>query len=593
MVKPKKILNNADESVEEFIEGLLLQYPNHLQRLDQHHVLLAAQRDEGCVQLISGGGSGHEPSHAGWIGQGMLSAAVCGGIFASPSVAAVLAAIRAVAKTPNAQGVLLIIKNYAGDRLNFGVAAERANLSVGVPVRTIVVADDCALPRQKGVTGARGVAGTVLVHKITGAAASAGLSLDQCHEIAQRVCARIGTLGIALNTVTVPGASSVNERLADDQTIEIGLGIHGEAGLNQSKIMTADEMAAEMVRTIQDYGRVAEDKAIIPFLQPGDEVVILVNNLGGTSNFEMSILARSCVKILEGTGYQVKVTRVLVGSYMTSFDMHGASLTIMNVTEQEDLLKYLDTPCTAPAWTRCDVWDTTTARPSATRVVEAIESEAALSMKLPPLGMSNFSETAQKVLQSAVAALQQAEPLLTKYDTIVGDGDCGLTMKRGATHILQELQNGKLSTDHPVTLFSDLSKAVSASMGGTSGILLELLLGKIASTLAKQEQTEISQTSLAQAFMEGVMAVQLYGGATVGSRTMLDALVPAADTWISGATLSAVAQAAREGADGTAAMVTASAGRSNYLSEESLQGTPDPGAMAVALVFEACAAAVV
>jgi dihydroxyacetone kinase len=592
MVKPKKILNKPEDSVDEFLEGLLLQYPNHLQRLENHHVVLAAKRDAGCVHLISGGGSGHEPSHAGWIGQGMLSAAVCGGIFASPSVAAVLAAIQAVAQTENAKGVLLIIKNYTGDRLNFGVAAERANLSMSVPVRTIVVADDCALPRQKGVTGARGVAGTVLVHKITGAAAAAGLTLDECHAVAKRVCSRIGTLGIALNTVTVPGASSVNDRLADDDTIEIGLGIHGEAGLKQSKMMTADEMAAEMVQTIQSYGRIGdgEDQAIVPFFTAGDEVVILVNNLGGTSNFEMSVLARSCVKLLEGSDYQVKASRVLVGSYMTSFDMHGVSLTIMNVSGQDDLLQYLDTPCTAPAWSKCDVWKTESIRPSDIRLVEARESGAAPSLALPPCAIPDFSQTASKVLKSAVTALEQAEPLLTKYDTIVGDGDCGLTMKRGALHILQELQNGKLATGHPVSLFSDLSRAVSASMGGTSGILLELLLGKVASTLAQKPQTEISSVSLAHAFQEGVHAVQLYGGATVGSRTMLDALIPASEAWTSLADFSHAVRAARKGANGTAEMDTASAGRSNYLSQESLQGTPDPGAIAVAIVLEACAA---
>lgn len=162
-------------------------------------------------------------------------------------------------------------------------------------------------------------------------------------------------------------------------------------------------------------------------------------------------------------------------------------------------------------------------------------------------------------------------------------------MKRGATQILQELQSGKLSTDHPVALFSGLSQAVSASMGGTSGILLELFMGKMASTLA--QESEITPTSLAAAFCAGVDAVQLYGGATVGSRTMLDAMVPAANAWKESGSLEKAAQAARQGADSTASMDTASAGRSNYLSQESLQGTPDPGAIAVAIVLEACVAA--
>ena len=432
MTKPKKILNNPEDSVEEFIEGLLLQYPNHLQRLATHHVVLAAQRnDDKAVQLISGGGSGHEPSHAGWIGQGMLSAAVCGGIFASPSVAAVLAAIQAVGH--NSQGVLLVIKNYTGDRLNFGVAAERAAVRLGIPVRTIVVADDCALPRTKGVTGARGLAGTVLVHKIAGAAAATGASLEECHAVAQRVCARMGTLGVALNAVTVPGAAAVNDRLAAEDLIEVGLGIHGESGLKQSKLLTANEMAAEMVQTIQAYGRTDDNEdasKIIPFVQPGDEVVILVNNLGGTSNFEMSILARSCVKLLESSQYQAKVTRVLVGSYMTSFDMHGASLTILNVAGQDDLVDYLDASCTAPAWSKCDVWNMQGAiRPSLQRVAEATPDEATSALPQPHCALADVAVSAKKVLQAAATALGESEPLLTKYDTIVGDGDCGITSK--------------------------------------------------------------------------------------------------------------------------------------------------------------------
>ena len=632
-MKPKKILNDPERAVEEFMEGLLLQYPTQLQRLEHHPVLLRARQwnkddspsSSSCVHLISGGGSGHEPSHAGWIGSGMLSAAVCGGIFASPSVAAVLAAIRAVATASsgndtatktnnNNDGVLLIIKNYTGDRLNFGVAAERANLQYGIPVRTVVVADDCALPRQKGITGARGLAGTVLVHKIVGAAAAAGRSLDECHALATRVCARMGTLGVALDAVTVPGASAVNDRLADETTIEIGLGIHGEAGLKQSMLLSADAMAAEMIQTIQSYGRIDDDNKkdnkVVPFMQPGDELVILVNNLGGTSNFEMSILARSCIQCLEDNSkYQAHVSRVLVGSYMTSFDMHGASLTILNVTQQPDLLQYLDAPCSAPAWQNADVWirdEATTIRPSLVRVPEPATDAAASSSdaSLPPCRIPDFEATASRMVQAAVTALADAEPMLTQYDTIVGDGDCGITLKRGATQILHELQNGTLDAHHPVSLFSGLSQAVSASMGGTSGILLELLLGKMAATLRgpstspqqledDASKKEITSASLVQAFAAGVEAVQFYGGATVGSRTMMDALVPAAQASPddSAAWLQVAAQAARSGANTTAAMDTALAGRSNYLSQESLQGTPDPGAVAVAIVLEACAAA--
>jgi triose/dihydroxyacetone kinase / FAD-AMP lyase (cyclizing) len=613
--KPKKILNDASHAVEEFIEGLLFQYPNRLVKLENHAVILAANRNSSNVQLISGGGSGHEPSHAGWLdGCGMLSAAVCGGIFASPPVASILAAIRVVAaKKASDQpaaaapesaggGVLLIVKNYTGDRLNFGMAAEKAKQELGIRVEMIVVADDVALPRTKGITGARGVAGTVLVHKVAGAAAAAGMLLDQVVAVARRLCGRMGTLGIALDSVTVPGAVQKNNRL-DAATIEIGLGIHGEAGMRQSPLLTADEMAREMITTIQTYGRQegdGDDSMIVPLFQAGDQVVVLVNNLGGTSNFEISILARSCVKLLESPNeaFGVTAVRVLVGSFMTSFDMHGASLTVVNVQGQPDILQLLDAPTSAPAWSGVDIWHIASGkpqRPSMIPVPEIVVNEKIAESRKPELKIAGFDTIATTMVKSAAEKLSDAETLLTKYDTVVGDGDCGITMKRGAVEVLKRLENGTIPVDHPVTMFAALADAVSASMGGTSGVLLELMFRKMSSTLSfcgeKDDDTTIGVSELCMAVQAGVDAVSLYGGAQVGSRTMLDALVPAASSLVATNSLVEAATKAKAGAESTAAMKTASAGRSNYLSEESLSGTPDPGAIAVAIVFEAVSSA--
>ena len=565
--KPKKIINDATDAVEEFVSGLLLQFPNKLVKVANHNVLLSSSLKP-QVQLLSGGGSGHEPSHAGWIGNGMLSGAILGGMFASPSVAAILAGIRAAAPHP----VLLIVKNYTGDRLNFGMAIEKASQE-GIDCQMVVVADDCALERSKGITGARGVAGTVLVHKVAGAAAAMGKSLDEVAAMANAVCSRMGTLGVALDAVTVPGVDQVNDRL-DDVTIEIGLGIHGEAGMRQSPLLTANEMAKEMVETIRAYGRTVDGK-IVPLFEKGNDLAVLVNNLGGTSNFEMSILANAAVKLLESE-HGCTVSRVMVGSFMTSFDMHGASVTILNLAGAEPLfLECLDAVTDAPAWVSVDLSKNAT-RPSATEIPEPIgkddtEGEAAA---LPPL--DGWTD-AKAVLEKAAKALADAEPLLTKYDTIVGDGDCGITMKRGAEKVLE----GGIPTDHPVTLFATLADAVSASMGGTSGVLLELMFRKMSSTLSRNDK--IGKDELMAALTAGVEAVSLYGGATVGARTMLDALVPATKT----TSLADAAKAARAGADGTADMKIATAGRSNYLSEEALDGTPDPGAVAVAIVLEA------
>ena len=309
---------------------------------------------------------------------------------------------------------------------------------------------------------------------------------------------------------------------------------------------------------------------------------MLCNNLGGSSNFEMSILANDAVKILE-SDYGCKVTRLLVGSYMTSFDMHGASLTILNLTgAPAELQELLDAPTDAPAWHACDVLKG--ARPAEIPEVAPKASDAAASTDLPPVTVQlDFPA----LVKAAATALSDAEPLLTKYDTIVGDGDCGITMKRGATCVLEQLNSGVLATDHPVTLCAGLANAVSQSMGGTSGVLLELFFRKMSSTLARA--SSIGKAELCEAFDAGVNAISLYGGAKAGSRTMLDALLPAAAALVESQNLQEAASKAREGADSTASMKSADAGRSNYLSEETLEGTPDPGACAAAIVLETLA----
>jgi dihydroxyacetone kinase len=317
----------------------------------------------------------------------------------------------------------------------------------------------------------------------------------------------------------------------------------------------------------------------------GDEVVVLVNNLGGTSNFELSILARACVELLESPLYGVKATRVLVGSYMTSFDMHGASLTILNVQGEPDLVELLDAPTSAPAWSLCDVWKGGDSRPSAVLVPEVVVNDkASPDVRLPELAVPDYESHAKAMIATAVAKLAASESLLTQYDTIVGDGDCGITFARGALEVKTRLANGAISAAHPVTMFSNLADAVSASMGGTSGVLLELMFRKMSSTLSRADS--IGAAELCAAYSAGVDAVGLYGGAAVGSRTMLDALVPSASALVATQSLQDAFLQARQGAESTTQMKVASAGRSNYLSEETLRGTPDPGAVAVAVVFE-------
>jgi len=349
--------------------------------------------------------------------------------------------------------------------------------------------------------------------------------------------------------------------------------------------MSANEIARELIKTIQDYGRVARDsdkKKIIPFFEEGDDLCLLVNNLGGTSNFEMSIFARAVVSELEQV-HKVKVCRLFVGSYMTAFDTHGASITVFNLSGVSDEIKtFLDAPSSAPAWADCD--QVSGQRASQEEVPE-IEQVTEATLAKPTLVIEGFDELAKSLVLKAVKTLSENEALLTKYDTIVGDGDCGITMKRGANEIEQQLGSGDIDTSHPVSLFSGIAQAVSSSMGGSSGFLLELCFRKMSSYLSKCES--IAAKDISSAFMAGVEAMSLYGGATIGSRTMMDALIPAAKSLVETNDVKAAAAKAKEGADSTAQMKVASAGRSNYLNEETLDGTPDPGAVAVSIVLGA------
>jgi dihydroxyacetone kinase len=249
------------------------------------------------------------------------------------------------------------------------------------------------------------------------------------------------------------------------------------------------------------------------------------------------------------------------------------------------LVQLLDATTDAPAWPHtCDIWKSGDKRESATEMPEVVVENSSASLNLPPLEIPNFSEIANKMLSAAAKALVDEEQLLTKYDTIVGDGDCGITMKRGGTEVLKRLENGDLKTDHPVSMFASIADAVSASMGGTAGVLIELMFRKMSASLSREEKIGASQ--MKEVMKVGTEAIILYGGANVGSRTMLDALVPASDEMADSRDAAAAASKAKEGADSTAKMASASAGRSNYLSAETLEGTPDPGAVAVSIVLQ-------
>jgi triose/dihydroxyacetone kinase / FAD-AMP lyase (cyclizing) len=580
----KKLINEPEDCVEEALQGLLLAHPS-LSRLEGIHVVLRSDFEaakQSQVALISGGGSGHEPAHAGYVGPGMLSAAVLGGVFASPSVYSILAAIRAV--TGKGRGCLLIVKNYTGDRLNFGLAREQA-MSEGLDVEMVVVADDCALPKSKGITGARGVAGTVLVHKVAGAAAAAGKSLAEVKAEAAAAAAAMGTLGVALSVCTVPG-SSPSSRL-DGAVFELGMGIHGEPGIAVLPLEPADALVDRMIQTIVGSGGSGGggggDQAHLP-LAPNEDVVVLVNNLGATPPLELSILVRRAVAVLESAPIHARVHRIYTGSYMTSLEMAGASITILKVDDDPLRLARLDAPTAAPGWTTAEV-RIPGQPPSDTPVPEHAEQESS-GAPVSAEAWAGYVKGARAVAE----ALVKAKEWLNKLDGVGGDGDCGVTLERGARAVLAYVDENVGNPKSAADLLKGVAGAISGSMGGTSGALLEILFRAMARVLQEQEQEgaapAASASAWAKALEVGVDRMGTYGGACAGMRTMLDAWLPASEALLQGQGLASAAAAARKGAEATREMA-AQAGRANYVPAELTKGHLDPGAEAVALSLEA------
>ncbi len=533
-----QFLNAKDALVTDAIDGLLACSGGALTRLDGYphiKVVYRSDWDRSRVALVSGGGSGHEPAHAGFVGPGMLTAAVCGEVFASPSVEAVLAGILAVT---GEAGCLLIVKNYTGDRLNFGLAAERAR-ALGRKVEMVVVDDDVALP---DLPQARGVAGTLFVHKIAGAAAEAGASLEDVTSAAQSVIDRVASIGMSLDTCTVPG-SPKEDRIADGHA-ELGLGIHGEPGVEQVAFSGAE---AAMKVVLDKLGSHVE----------AGICVALVNNLGSTTPLEMTVL---CKALADAGAAQHIVGPALM---MTSLDMHGFSVSMLNVSDEE--LAALEAPVPMAAWPGV-------AKIGAVPVVGLPDGLTPID----PIPSSNPRTRA--IIENVADLLIAAEGNLNELDAKSGDGDTGSTLATAARALKDGLDRMPLAD--LTQLFPALGNELSQTMGGSSGVILAIYFNAAGDACA-------NGAAVPEALVAGLTRVSEVGGAQVGDRTMIDALSPALAALGDG--IDAAAQAARAGANETANIHRAKAGRAAYVPEANLKGHNDPGAEAVALLFEGLA----
>lgn len=553
----KKLINDPRHLVRELLEGTVDLAPG-LALLEGENVVIRrelpppAQRK---VAVLSGGGSGHEPAHAGYVGAGMLTAAIAGDVFTSPSTDAVLAAILAVS---GPAGALLVVKNYTGDRLNFGLAAELARQQ-GIPVEIVVVADDVSLRAMVERERRRGIAGTVLIHKLAGAAAEAGRPLGEIADIARRAAADMGSMGVGLGACIVPAAGVPGFALGENE-IEFGLGIHGEKGVERTAIRSADAIVEALLDAI------VSDLA----LAPGARVALLVNGLGGTAPMELAIVARAALANLRSRG--VAVERAWSGNFMTAIEMPGCSLTLLPLDAQRDTL--FDAPTDVPVWPG-------NGRIASQRAVVPTAPPPAVPPGIP----GPLTPTLRKLALAVAQALEVAEDRLTDLDAKAGDGDLGASMARGAAAI-RALPDDSFA--NPGRLLADLGNALRRAIAGSSGPFYATALLRASAQL--RDVPEPRASDWLAALEAAIAAITDLGGAKAGDRTMVDALLPALAAGRAGASLAGIAAAAEIGAEATTAMHPA-LGRASYLGERAI-GTPDGGAVAVATWLRALAEAI-
>ena len=534
--------NDRKQLVNDAIEGLVLSAPHgNLVRLESDpaiRIVARADWDKSRVAVISGGGSGHEPAHAGFVGKGMLTAAVCGDLFASPSVDAVLNAIVAVTGD---RGCLLIVKNYTGDRLNFGLAAEKAK-RYGLKVEMVIVADDIALPDNKQP---RGIAGTALVHKIAGYAAEQGKSLSEVRDLAQQACDNVYSLGLAMESCNLPDSE---EGRIQQGHVELGLGIHGEPGASTLETHNSKSLIDTLVEPL---------RAAVG----NDRVAVLINNLGGVSALEMALLTKELAHsaLKDQLAYLIGPAPLV-----SSLDMKGFSLSLLRLTDEFE--QALCAEVQTVGWQKPVAF-----APMKTQPHKAVYT----GLEIEP----SDNPQVKALVGTAAQTLIDLENRLNALDAKVGDGDTGSTFAEGAREIKRLLEQNALPLNNTAQLLQLIGERLATVMGGSSGVLMSIFF-------TAAGQAVHNATPLPDALLLGLKQMKHYGGADLGDRTLIDALQPALEG-LRDRGLAAAIDAAQKGAESTATMQKAGAGRSSYVNSENLEGVTDPGAVAIAEVFAA------
>lgn len=596
----KKIINTPETFVYDMCHGIAKAHPE-LEFVEKYKVIKKAEINPNKVSLISGGGSGHEPAHAGFVGKGMLDAAVCGDVFASPSQVQIFNAIKSVATD---KGVLLIIKNYSGDCMNFNGAAADAIEELGVKVDSVIVNDDIAVKDSSYTVGRRGVAGTVFVHKIAGAAAEMGKSLAEVKAVANKAIENVRSFGFALSSCTPPAKGTPIFDIKDDE-IEFGVGIHGEPGRKTEKLQSADQLAARIVPDLMEDLKVAK----------GDEIALIINGFGATPLMELYLFNNSVSTELEKAG--IVIHKTLVGNYMTSIDMAGASVTILKL--DAELKAHLDYPVTAPAlsWGGAMSEQASAAVEAMQAIAKALNITPAIATEAPKAAKAEAKEAAAavyevkgtpkvgktintaafvKIIDKMADVIIENEVPFCDADKM-GDGDFGMSIAKGFKQLKADWASRKKG-DVGEFLVS-CSEIIKEYCGGASGPIWGSAFRYAGKAVVGKEEVSLQDIAdLFQAANTGVYETgkKSFGkGAVVGDKTLVDALKPCADALTAAAkanknlldALDEGAKAAVAGADSTKTFV-ATLGRAGTVGEKSI-GYPDAGAYGLGVIFTALA----
>lgn len=568
----KKILNeDVSNVVEESLTGYLTAYRKYYKKIEDYNAFYYKGHRQNKVALVIGGGSGHEPLFTGYCGAGLADAVACGNVCASPNPELITEAAKAV---DQGKGVLLVYGNYAGDNLNFDMAEEMCQ-AIGMKTAHVREWDDFASAPKDRITDRRGIAGDVYTIKIAGAACDAGLSLDEVVRITEKARDNTNTIGLATSPGTLPGNEKPTFEIADDE-MEFGMGLHGEPGIERTKMMPCSDMVDRMYRELKQEMQ----------LKAGDEVAVLVNGLGSTPLLELNLVYYELYKRMHKEG--LKVYDAEIKTYCTCMEMGGFSITFLKM--DEELKPYYDAPCFSPYYAKGSVSSVTADTNEDEEEIEFDETDVepapVVRSKEGVLEQLNVEDTRNMLLYVADKIIAN-KPYLTEVDSAIGDGDHGNGMAGGMQKAKKKLL--KMENEQNVyQVFETAGQAMLMSMGGASGVIFGSLY--LAGAKGMEAKEILTAQDIAEMEEKSLLAIQKRGGAKPGDKTMVDALAPAVDALKEHVEegllemMKAAEEAARQGVENTKQYI-AKYGRAKSLLERAI-GYQDAGATSVYLIFQ-------